>query len=150
RTQSRGEARRRTHTRHHSLRLDERLGQLTSAEYERAHGPIGGPAGTRFPSDESEPRRGCPPARPVRGYAGLHCALNCCSTTLLAPSTSVAVTRRVSFPLRCRSEIWASKEPGLVRVRVDWRRDAARALRMSSVIVAGSDTVMWSLSRRSR
>ena len=76
--------------------------------------------------------------------------MNCCSTTLLAPSTSVAVTRRVSFPLRCRSEICASKEPALVPVRVVWRRDVPRLFRMSSVIVAGSDTVMCSVSRRSR
>ena len=76
--------------------------------------------------------------------------MNCCSTTLLAPSTSVAVTRRVSGPLRCRSEICASKEPALVRVRVVWRRDVPRPFKMSSVIVAGSDTVMWTVSRRSR
>ena len=84
----------------------------------------------------------------VCGSAGLHCALNCCSTTLLAPSTSVAVARRVSFPLRRRSEICASKEPALIRVRVVWRRDVPRPFRMSSVIVAGSDTVRWSVSRR--
>src|SRR5215475_13658572 len=84
----------------------------------------------------------------VPGYAGLHCALNCCSTTLLAPSTSVAVARRVTLPLTCRSEICASKEPALVRVRVVWRRDVPRPFKMSSVIVAGSDTVRWSVSRR--
>src|SRR5262245_6957490 len=66
---------------------------------------------------------------------------------LLAPSASVAVTRRVSVPLRCRREICASKEPALVRVRVVWRRDLPRPFRMSSVIFAGSDTVMWSVSR---
>src|SRR5262249_10304186 len=79
---------------------------------------------------------------------GAHCALNCCSTTVLAPSMSVAVTRRVTLPLTCRSEIWVAKEPALVRVRVVWRRDLPRPLRMSSVIVAGSDTVRWSVSRR--
>src|SRR5262249_46852657 len=84
----------------------------------------------------------------VCGYAGLHCALNCCSTTLLAPSTSVAVTRRVTLPLTCRSEICASKEPALVRVRVVWRRDVPRPFRMSSAIVAGSDTVRCTVSRR--
>jgi len=84
----------------------------------------------------------------VCGYAGLHCALNCCSATLLAPSTSVAVTRRVSLPLRCRSEICASKEPAPVRVRVVRRRDVPRPFRMSSAIVAGSDTVRCSVSMR--
>src|SRR5262245_60585648 len=81
-------------------------------------------------------------------YAGLHCALNCCSTTLLAPWASVAVTRRVTLPLTCRSEICAAKEPALVRVRVVWRRDVPRPFRMSSVIVAGSDTVRCTVSRR--
>src|SRR5262249_20784802 len=84
----------------------------------------------------------------VCGYAGLHCALNCCSTTLLAPATSVAGTRRVTLPLTCRSEICAAKEPALVRVRVVWRRDVPRPFRMSSVIVAGSDTVRCTVSRR--
>src|SRR5262249_54739400 len=90
----------------------------------------------------------CPPARPrVRGFRA-HCTLNCCWTTLLAPWASVAVTRRVPLPLTCRSAICAAKEPALVRVRVVWRRDVPRPFKMSSVIVAGSDTVRWSVSRR--
>jgi hypothetical protein len=54
----------------------------------------------------------------------------------------------VSLPLRCRSEICTSKEPAPVRVRVVRRRDVPRPFRISSAIVAGSDTVMWSVSRR--
>src|SRR5262245_61422916 len=81
-------------------------------------------------------RRGC-----AREQACAYCALNCCSTTALAPSTSVAVTRRVSLPLACLSEICPSKEPALVWSRVTWRRDCPLLFRISRVIVAGSDTV---------
>src|SRR5262245_22768693 len=96
----------------------------------------------------ARPRRRCPPARFRVRRRSVHCALNCCSTTVLAPWASVAVTRRVTLPLTCRSEICAAKEPALVRVRVVRRSNVPRPLRMSSVIVAGSDTVRWSVSRR--
>lgn len=62
-----------------------------------------------FPPTRSRPRSIGPPA---------YLALNCCSTTALAPSTSVAVARRVSLPLTCFSAIWPVKEPALVRVTV--------------------------------
>ena len=50
----------------------------------------------------------------ARRLAGAHLALNCCATTALAPFASVAVTRRVTWPFTCFSEICAAKEPALV------------------------------------
>src|SRR6266566_7150966 len=88
-------------------------------------------------------RRGCE-AR----VAGRYLALKRCSTTVLAPSRSVAVTRSVSLPRRCAREICATKEPAVTRSKTTVRRTLFFLFRISTVTVAGSDTVSWTRSGR--
>src|SRR5438876_1634806 len=88
-------------------------------------------------------RRGCE-AR----IGGRYLALKRCSTTVLALSRSVAVTRSVSLPRRCAREICATKEPAVTRSKTTVRRTLFFLFRISTVTVAGSDTVSWTRSGR--